>query len=121
MPINAPRFASRTRVVFAVIAILFAISLFVHQMYFATRVQAVSSTVVISQVYGGGGNAGATLRNDFIEILNKGTSAVNLAGWTVQYSSAAGTTWTNSTPLSGTLQPGQYYLIQEAAGTGGTT
>ena len=121
MSIYAPRFASRTRVVFAVIAIFFAISLFVHQMYFASRVQAVSSTVVISQVYGGGGNAGATLRNDFIEILNKGTSAVNLGGWSLQYSSATGTTWTNITPLSGTLQPGQYYLIQEAAGTGGTT
>ena len=121
MPINATRFVTRTRVIFAVTAILFSMSLLVHQMYFATRVQAVSSTVVISQVYGGGGNAGATLRNDFIEVFNKGTSAVNLTGWTVQYASSAGTTWTNSTALNGILQPGQYYLIQEAAGTGGTT
>src|SRR6185436_15543578 len=28
--------------------------------------------VVISQVYGGGGNAGATLKSDFIELYNAG-------------------------------------------------
>ncbi len=28
--------------------------------------------VVISQVYGGGGNSGATLKNDFIELRNNG-------------------------------------------------
>ncbi len=31
--------------------------------------------VVISQVYGGGGNSGATLKNDFIELFNAGASA----------------------------------------------
>ncbi len=76
-----------------------------------------ASDVVISQVYGGGGNAGAPLKNDFIELFNRGTSPVNLAGWSVQYASAAGTSW-QVTPLSGTLAPGRYYLVQEAAGTG---
>jgi hypothetical protein len=80
---------------------------------------ALSSTVVISQVYGGGGNSGATLKNDFIELFNLGGAAVNLTGWSVQYASAAGTTW-QVTNLSGTIQPGQYYLVQEAAGAGGT-
>jgi len=75
--------------------------------------------LVISQVYGGGGNAGATLTNDFIEVFNPGTSAVNVAGWSVQYASATGTTW-QVTALSGTIQPGAYALIQEAAGAGGT-
>jgi len=80
------------------------------------------SQVVISQVYGGGGNAGATYKNDFIELFNRGTTNVNLNGWSVQYTSAAGPTWTNSTALTNvTLAPGQYYLIQEATGTGGTT
>ena len=32
----------------------------------------------------------------------------------------AGTTW-QVTNLSGTIQPGAYYLVQEAAGSGGTT
>ena len=84
-----------------------------------------SAQVVISQVYGGGGNSGATLKNDFIELYNRGTSPVSLNGWSVQYTSATGsvTSWTtaNSTNLPNvTLNSGQYFLIQEAAGTGGT-
>jgi predicted extracellular nuclease len=85
----------------------------------ATPMQAASSGLVISQVYGGGGNSGATLKNDFIEIFNAGGTAVNVTGWSVQYASAAGTSW-QVTNLTGILQPGQYYLIQEAVGAGGT-
>jgi DNA/RNA endonuclease G (NUC1)/methionine-rich copper-binding protein CopC len=81
-------------------------------------VRAVSSGVVISQVYGGGGNAGAPWKNDFIELFNRGTSPVSLNGWSVQYTSAAGTsTWIVTNLTNVTLQPGQYYLVQEAAGT----
>src|SRR5215472_10742010 len=77
----------------------------------------------ISQVYGGGGNSGTFYKNDFIEIFNAGSSTVNLNGYSVQYNSAAGTGAWQATPLSGTIDPGKYYLIQEAAGTttgGGT-
>jgi 2',3'-cyclic-nucleotide 2'-phosphodiesterase / 3'-nucleotidase / 5'-nucleotidase len=82
---------------------------------------AVSPDVVISQVYGGGGNSGATYTNDFIELHNRGSSTVNLSGWSVQYAPATGSSW-QTTALTGvTLQPGQYYLVQEAAGAGGTT
>ncbi len=81
----------------------------------------VSADVAISQVYGGGGNTGATLTHDFIELFNRGTAAVNLANWSVQYSSAAGTgTWA-VTPLSGSIAPGGYYLVQQSQGAGGTT
>lgn len=80
---------------------------------------AVSPDLVISQVYGGGGNSGATLKNDFIEIFNRGASPVNVTGWSVQYASTAGFTWA-ATALSGTIPPGGYYLVREAAGTGGT-
>ena len=79
----------------------------------------VSSTVVISQIYGGGGNSGATLQNDFIELYNLGSTPITVTGWSVQYASAAGTTW-QVTPLTGIIQPGRYYLVQQAAGTGGT-
>jgi predicted extracellular nuclease len=77
-------------------------------------------TVVVSQVYGGGGNSGATYKNDFIELYNRGASAVSLNGWSVQYGAATGSTWqvTNLTNFS--LQPGQHYLVQEAAGAGGS-
>lgn len=75
-----------------------------------------AGSVVISQIYGGGGNNGAVYTNDFIEIFNRSSTPVNLAGWSVQYSSSAGSSWSNRTNLSGTLAPGQYYLIQEASG-----
>jgi uncharacterized protein len=81
---------------------------------------AVSPDVVISQVYGGGGNTGATYTNDFIELYNRGTTTVDLTGWSVQYASAAGTTWA-VTALDGQIPPGRHYLIQESAGAGGTT
>ncbi|WP_247231722.1 lamin tail domain-containing protein [Telluribacter sp. SYSU D00476] len=80
----------------------------------------ITSTVVISQVYGGGGNSGATYKNDFIELYNPGTAAVDLSGWSVQYASATGTSW-QRTNLSGTIPAGGYYLIQQAAGSAGTT
>ncbi|MBV8856468.1 MAG: lamin tail domain-containing protein [Acidobacteria bacterium] len=72
----------------------------------------------MSQVYGGGGNASATYRNDFVELFNRGTTAVSLTGWSVQYASATGTGLfsANVTNLSGTLNPGQYYLVQQSSG-----
>jgi hypothetical protein len=76
------------------------------------------SCVVISQVYGGGGNNGAAWTNDFIELFNRGDRAVDLTGWSVQYASAAGVTWSR-TLLSGTIEPGGYYLVQEGRGAGG--
>ncbi len=71
--------------------------------------------VVINEVYGGGGNSGATYKNDFIELFNKGTTAVDLSNYSVQYASAAGTTWTNKTNLTGSIGAGSSYLIQEAS------
>ena len=76
--------------------------------------------LVISQVYGGGGNSGATFRNDFIELYNSSGNPIALSGLSVQYASAAGTSWQTTALTSITLAPGQYYLVQEAAGSGGT-
>ena len=73
-----------------------------------------SSDVVISQVYGGGGNAGATFRNDYVELFNAGSVTVDLASWTVQYATAAGATW-QATALAGTIAPGRSYLVQLAS------
>ncbi len=82
---------------------------------------AVSPDIVISQIYGGGGNTGAPLTHDFIELFNRGTNTVSLTGWSVQYASATGSgnlgaSSTQLTELAGSLAPGQYLLIQEAAG-----
>jgi hypothetical protein len=75
--------------------------------------------VVISQVYGGGGNSGAPYKNDFVELHNRGTSPVSLASWTVQYGSASGTGAWSSVTLSGTIPAGGFFLVQLAGGTTG--
>jgi len=72
--------------------------------------------LVISQIFGGGGNSGAPLRNDFIELFNSGNTAQSLAGWSVQYGGATATTWSVTSLPSVVLSPGQYFLIQEASG-----
>ncbi|NQD36725.1 nuclease [Permianibacter sp. IMCC34836] len=77
------------------------------------------AAVVISQVYGGGGNSGANLRNDFIELHNNGNEAVTLDGWTVQYASSTGSSW-QKTNLAGVIAAGQYLLVQQASGAGGS-
>jgi hypothetical protein len=75
-----------------------------------------SSSVVISQIYGGGGNAGAPYTNDFIELYNLSGSTVNLSGWSVQYQAATGTAAWTVTSLSGIVPAGGYILVQEASG-----
>ncbi len=76
--------------------------------------------MVISQIYGGGGNAGAPLLNDFIEIFNRGGTAVDVTGWSVQYMSPTGTGAFSVTPICPTgpclIQPGQYFLVKEGSG-----
>lgn len=78
-----------------------------------------SDKVLISEVYGGGGNVGAKYKNDFIELYNAGSTTVDLSAYSVQYASATGYSWLK-TPLTGTLAPGKRCLIQEASsGTNG--
>ncbi|AUI62306.1 endonuclease/exonuclease/phosphatase family protein [Amycolatopsis sp. BJA-103] len=78
-----------------------------------------SADAVIAEVYGGGGNSGATLSNDFIELANRGAAAVSLDGFSVQYAPASGNSW-QVTPLTGGVAPGARYLVSEAKGAGGT-
>ena len=74
----------------------------------------------ISQVYGGGGNAGSYWTNDFIELLNASATPVNLNGWSVQYASATGSSWQVTQLGNITIQPYAYILVQELQGAGGT-
>ena len=111
---------SRSRLIVPVTIAFMALIVLTLWMFPPREVQAVSSTIVISQVYGGGGNSGSTFKNDFIEIFNRGNSSVSLSGWSVQYASTTGTSWQKTDLTAVTLSPGQYYLIQESAGGGGT-
>jgi len=83
----------------------------------AAPASAVSTTVLISEVFGGGGNSGAPFQNDFIELGNRSASAVSLAGWKVEYFSAAGNSG-GATTLSGSIGAGKTYLVKQGAGAG---
>jgi hypothetical protein len=76
--------------------------------------------LVISQVYAGGGNTGATYTNDFVEIFNPTNSAINLAGYSIQYAAPASSSWiTNKVDLAGTIAAHGYFLLQLAGGANG--
>jgi len=74
--------------------------------------------VVISQLYGAGGNTGATYNSDYIELFNRSDSPVSLDGWSVQYASATGSTWQVG-QLSGMIGAGKHFLIRLAGGSSG--
>jgi uncharacterized protein len=81
---------------------------------------AATPQVVISQIYGGGGNAGAVLNADYVELRNLQTTPVSLAGWSLQYTSAAGTTWSSQLrALTGNVPANGFFLIKLAGGTTG--
>jgi hypothetical protein len=73
-----------------------------------------SPNMVVGQVFAGGGNASAPYANDFVELFNRGSTAVDLGGWSIQYASGSGTSW-QVTALSGSVQPGGRYLVQLAS------
>ena len=115
----APRSPRRAR-----LAILVSVALAItgfQLLVAAPAAQAVSPGLVISEAYGGGGNSGATYKNDFIELYNYSNAPISVAGMSVQYRSATGTGVASATALTGSVPAHGYYLVQEAAGTGGTT
>ncbi|WP_185816931.1 choice-of-anchor D domain-containing protein [Hymenobacter metallilatus] len=74
--------------------------------------------VLISQVYGGGGNSQAPYNADFIELHNTTSSDLVVGGYSVQYASASGSSWVSLTiPANTTIAAGGYYLIR-ASNTG---
>jgi predicted extracellular nuclease len=82
---------------------------------------AAPGSIVISQVYGGGGNNGSTYKTDFVELFNRSAAPVTLGNWSVQYASAGGDTWQVTNVGNIILEPGQYYLVKASTGAGGTT
>lgn len=79
----------------------------------------VANHIVISEVYGGGGNSGSTWKNDFVELYNPTNAPVNITGWSVQYGSID-KPMSQVTMLTGTIQPKSFFLVQESQGAGGT-
>lgn len=86
----------------------------------------VSTTIVISQAYGGGGGASGTYLYDYVELKNISSTPQSLDGLSLMYGSSTGQFGSSSSnvfalPTGVVLQPGQYYLIQlSSAGSAGT-
>ena len=74
-----------------------------------------SGSIVVGELYAAGGNSGALYANDYVELFNRGSGDVAINGWTLQYASAASTSW-SQTALSGTIPAGGRYLVQLASG-----
>ena len=51
-----------------------------------------SNSLRISQIYTRGGEAGATYQNDFVEVFNAGSTAVDINGWAMVVITFEGTT-----------------------------
>ncbi|MDX6382800.1 MAG: hypothetical protein QOK48_373 [Blastocatellia bacterium] len=76
-----------------------------------------STDLVISQVYPRGGEPGAALRNDFIELFNRGSNNVNLADYSLVISTTgpgatADVTVSFVSSSSIVMVPGEYILFQ---------
>ncbi|MGA8248226.1 MAG: ExeM/NucH family extracellular endonuclease [Nocardioides sp.] len=84
----------------------------------------VGPALVINEVYGGGGNSGSLYTNDFVELRNTTDHTVSLGGLSVQYRSAAGTGAPGASNVvalpSVDVPAGDTFLVQGAAGAGGT-
>ncbi|HEX7350214.1 ExeM/NucH family extracellular endonuclease [Brachybacterium sp.] len=71
----------------------------------------------INEVYGGGGNSGASFQNDFVELVNTSDADVSIDGWSLQYASKAGS-FNNTLTLEGSVPAGGTFLIELASGNG---
>jgi 5'-nucleotidase len=74
---------------------------------------AISTTLVINEVYVNGGSSGATYTHKYVELHNVTASPVSLSGMSVQYRAAGSSgTSTGVVALSGTIPAGGYFTIQ---------
>lgn len=68
-------------------------------------------SLVISEVYGGGGNSGATYNADFVELFNPTDATIDLAGLALQYRSTSGGSG-GVASLSGTVTAGDTFVVR---------
>lgn len=84
----------------------------------ATTTTLAKTPLLITQIYPGGGLSGASFTNDFVEIFNRSGATVDFSvtPYSIQYLSTTQTIWVKTDLSTGTIGPGQFFLIQEASG-----
>ncbi|MEO6510271.1 MAG: ExeM/NucH family extracellular endonuclease, partial [Nocardioides sp.] len=73
------------------------------------------TTLVISEVYGAGGNGGAVYNADYVELYNPTNAAIPLTGDYIHYRSASGTSGGSPFALTGSVPAHGTYLVQMSA------
>jgi len=90
-----------------------------YSLFFFLPAQLLAQHVVISQIYGSGGNSGAVYTNDYVELYNPTSANVDMSTWSLQYQSAAGVTTFSGVmpfPSGAIIKAHGYYLVQLASG-----
>lgn len=77
-------------------------------------------SILITQVYGGGGNSGATYKSDFIELYNTTNLDLNIGGYCLYYSAAtsSATNLKYEIPANSIIKANSYFLVKGSDGTG---
>ena len=73
------------------------------------------ASVVISQIYAGGGRSWSDYSHDYVELYNAGTTPAQLDGWSLQLTGGSSARWT-TIPLKGAIPARGYYLVALAGG-----
>ncbi|MGA4669818.1 ExeM/NucH family extracellular endonuclease [Propionibacteriaceae bacterium Y1923] len=87
----------------------------------STTAAAANGQLIINEVYGGGGNSGATYTHDFIELYNPSNTPVNLNGYQLEYFASNGNSGGVCNLDGKTVPANSYFLVQQGAGAGGST
>ncbi|RZJ02350.1 MAG: hypothetical protein EOP39_22730, partial [Rubrivivax sp.] len=75
-------------------------------------------SLVISQLFGGATSGSALYKGDFVELHNRGTTAISLNGKSIQYANTTGNSWQVATLPDVVVLAGKYYLVSLVAGSG---
>jgi endonuclease I/beta-lactamase superfamily II metal-dependent hydrolase len=74
-----------------------------------------NTSLMIFEIYGGGGNSGAIYTHDYIVLYNGTNQNIDLSCYSIQYASATSSTYA-VTSLSGIIYANTYYVIRLASG-----
>ncbi len=116
--LKSPLHSTRTvRVLFTSVIVILGAFAFSQFLDFSSRVQAISSNVVISEFRVRGPNGAA---DEFVELYNLSGAPVAIGGWKIRGSNNAAGVSDRATITAGTvIQPGCHYLLINSSASGG--